>query len=88
MLSLGDPRRFHYGDDSGVAATPEAAREIERRARLRMEVELATNNYRSSEKAAEGFSSGKLVYNLRHAKKRLEKALWEARDVIYDLVRD
>lgn len=46
----------------------------------------ARNSYNSSVVAANGFISGKRIYAVREDKKRLEAALWEARDEIADLI--
>ena len=54
---------------------------------LLKELRYARNGFRSAEADAEGFVSGKRIYNLRAARERYEKALWDAREELDVLLR-
>ncbi len=52
------------------------------------ELARAFNGYASAVSAAEGFVSGKRIYGLRQAEKRLRNALWNNRDELRRITVD
>jgi hypothetical protein len=48
---------------------------------------LARNGHRSAKRAAEGFISGKRIYNLRAAQKREQEALYVLADWTEEVIR-
>lgn len=46
------------------------------------ELRTARNRYNSSLIEAQGYSSGKRIYNLKHDERRLRNLLWEHREYI------